>query len=111
MLPRPPRSTRPDTLFPYTTLFLSVTVDVTEADRAAVAVVVEIAGNLVRRRWRQRHAGQRIQSGNVVATKIELEPGTGKRDGILQCAVQRDLGIAILQFQLDRLGLDRKSVE
>src|SRR3546814_14311996 len=23
MLPRPPRSTRPDTLFPYTTLFLS----------------------------------------------------------------------------------------
>src|SRR3546814_13202990 len=68
-----------------------VTVDVTEADRAAGAVVVEIAGNLVRRRWRQRHAGQRIQIGNVVATKIELEPGTGKRDGILQCAVQRDL--------------------
>src|SRR3546814_11552262 len=75
MMRRPPRSTRTDTLFPYTTLF------------------------------RVRHAGQRIQIGNVVATKIELEPGTGKRDGILQCAVQRDLGVAILQFQIDRIGL------
>src|SRR3546814_19639036 len=31
MIPRPPRSTRTDTLFPYTTLFRSVVVEAAEA--------------------------------------------------------------------------------
>src|SRR3546814_18512223 len=37
MIRRPPRSTRTDTLFPYTTLFRSVTVEVVAADEAGVA--------------------------------------------------------------------------
>src|SRR3546814_4236616 len=50
MIRRPPRSTRTDTLFPYTTLFRSAEVveDVVEADDlAAVAAVVGGAGHRV----------------------------------------------------------------
>src|SRR3546814_20073101 len=37
MIRRPPRSTRTDTLFPYTTLFLSVLCDVEEKDGASTS--------------------------------------------------------------------------
>src|SRR3546814_15520327 len=40
MIRRPPRSTRTDTLFPYTTLFRSV-----QLDRHEMAVEIEIAGS------------------------------------------------------------------
>src|SRR3546814_16771563 len=41
MIRRPPRSTRTDTLFPYTTLFLSVVVDVRPACRLSAASAAE----------------------------------------------------------------------
>src|SRR3546814_7667684 len=44
MIRRPPRSTRTDTLFPYTTLFRSAGNYVDPLDRAAEALAGEIAG-------------------------------------------------------------------
>src|SRR3546814_9445479 len=42
MIRRPPRSTRTDTLFPYTTLFRSIFADVTRADGIEAPVLVDI---------------------------------------------------------------------
>src|SRR3546814_18530087 len=41
MIRRPPRSTRTDTLFPYTTLFRSVAADDEAADRRHVEALIE----------------------------------------------------------------------
>src|SRR3546814_7795267 len=50
MIRRPPRSTRTDTLFPYTTLFRSRSVDVAGAERdvldALALVLLEVFGDL-----------------------------------------------------------------
>src|SRR3546814_13500730 len=51
MIRRPPRSTRTDTLFPYTTLFRSI------LDQHAHAVAVDRAGIVDRAARRQRDAG------------------------------------------------------
>src|SRR3546814_18168115 len=48
MILRPPRSTRTDTLFPYTTLFRSIALDISSADSiAAAASEIEAADILV----------------------------------------------------------------
>src|SRR3546814_8998587 len=54
---RPPRSTRTDTLFPYTTLFRSVVVVEGDADRVANA----------------REAGFPAVRGNIASEKVMLE--------------------------------------
>src|SRR3546814_2573961 len=54
MIRRPPRSTRTDTLFPYTTLFRSVTEDVTGAVGAERQLdLVEVFGDMSGKRRRQ----------------------------------------------------------
>src|SRR3546814_14315697 len=44
MIRRPPRSTRTDTLFPYTTLFRSIERAATKEEREALAASGEVAG-------------------------------------------------------------------
>src|SRR3546814_7764244 len=57
MLRRPPRSTRTDTLFPYTTLFRSLGELVIQADRASVAQA--LGGDPARAMAAPKHALQR----------------------------------------------------
>src|SRR3546814_21015695 len=42
---RPPRSTRPDTLFPYTALFRSLPLDITEFEQREQHLTVLLAGS------------------------------------------------------------------
>src|SRR3546814_10380579 len=61
MMPRPPRSTRTDTLFPYTTLFRSAHACVTARGRLGVPVATRSPGRLrirARERPRLRHLVQ-----------------------------------------------------
>src|SRR3546814_15134392 len=58
MLRRPPRSTRPDTLFPYTTLFRS-------PDRGEVEQLAGLPDQLVAPTWHGQH-GQRQQPQDVL---------------------------------------------
>src|SRR3546814_21006487 len=82
MIRRPPRSTRTDTLFPYTTLFRSVGQEVTGIEAGQVGVAVpaqrrrpaQLAGGVERA---GRHRG--VQLAHVdfgaVAEAVETHPG------------------------------------
>src|SRR3546814_3312823 len=62
MIRRPPRSTRTDTLFPYTTLFRSladIIVDVGRADRMRLARLIE--------------PGEQVLAGQIVAVAHETD--------------------------------------
>src|SRR3546814_17393941 len=94
MIRRPPRSTRTDTLFPYTTLFRSATPIVLLADARAVAVEVErpameradergaLAHRLLgpRRRIDQLAAAMRA---DVVERLVGIRPGAHDDDRIV----------------------------
>src|SRR3546814_18212414 len=59
MIRRPPRSTRTDTLFPYTTLFRSArarALSQQDADKAALQAVINAMTNHERHCW-SRHCG------------------------------------------------------
>src|SRR3546814_6702021 len=71
MILRPPRSTRTDTLFPYTTLFRSLRVHRERADRVQAEAVVEVLEGVVeddeghalhRRQGRLDLAGQGLEA-------------------------------------------------
>src|SRR3546814_9803350 len=64
MIRRPPRSTRTDTLFPYTTLFRSGHRFCTQT-RPAIANLCPIVGVDT---W-----GRRISPLNIIATKVDLK--------------------------------------
>src|SRR3546814_1216467 len=74
MIRRPPRSTRTDTLFPYTTLFRSRTLptgmNVGEHDRAAVAVDLIGADTTRRLRLRALNTVEEF-AGHVLQTRSE----------------------------------------
>src|SRR3546814_16686008 len=84
MIPRPPRSTRTDTLFPYTTLFRSV------ASQHAVAVDVDaeireqhlrgMLAHLLRRRLVDRHVDGIVAAGIDLAGE-QQRPLVGGLDG------------------------------
>src|SRR3546814_15053469 len=59
MIRRPPRSTRTDTLFPYTTLFLSIPLP-----QADLVHALGLISNLV---WRRRRCWCRMSSGTEKA--------------------------------------------
>src|SRR3546814_8408691 len=72
MLRRPPRSTRTDTLFPYTTLFRSLGELVIQADRASVAQ--SLGGDPARAMAAPKHALQRkLLEGLRYLLKEELK--------------------------------------
>src|SRR3546814_981967 len=59
MIRRPPRSTRTDTLFPYTTLFRSLLVRVQRgAIAAGLVITIAITGRRHAQRLEQRRVGQ-----------------------------------------------------
>src|SRR3546814_15366483 len=119
MIRRPPRSTRADTLFPYTTLFRS--------DGAVDQPRVELAQALLADADLLGHAGPEVLDVNVgfLDQRIELRQVRGlfgvKRDAALvavvglemravQAVLERPERIACArQFDLDHIG-DRKSV-
>src|SRR3546814_1380550 len=83
MLRRPPRSTRPDTLFPYTTLFRSV-------------------GILIEPRDRQELLGRNPDRG---ARRARSHARRAARNALAHVALHRDfLGLLVAQFILGPFG-------
>src|SRR3546814_2990351 len=87
MIRRPPRSTRTDTLFPYTTLFRSAAPCADRADPAGWGAA--FAGH------RQRHAGRgdrhwpaTLVSGTVV---VDRRPRAGNMGRAARCAIRRSV--------------------
>src|SRR3546814_10578393 len=86
MIRRPPRSTRPDTLFPYTTLFRSVCravvgAAVRIADRVRQLVLDEVgseAENLV-----EDCPGHRAEAVARHGVAVEAHPAQSRVDGVL----------------------------
>src|SRR3546814_12029643 len=75
MIRRPPRSTRTDTLFPYTTLFRSAAVATFTALERAVELRKGIVGHGVDNR-----GGGAADDGGVAAVGIDDGRGHGERD-------------------------------
>src|SRR3546814_11891677 len=75
MIRRPPRSTRTDTLFPYTTLFRSIAVDVADREDA-------------------RHRGLKGRSVDNDVVLVEIQPEVGDRAELHGQAVERQQGVA-----------------
>src|SRR3546814_10968569 len=75
MIRRPPRSTRTDTLFPYTTLFRSVAFDddapKAEQSRAIVSTIVDTVAQTVKHRLGQRACGH----GQSIAVEFGAHHG------------------------------------
>src|SRR3546814_19456766 len=87
MIRRPPRSTRTDTLFPYTTLFRSISGFAVLADQPAAAVAVERHfGALVFRRERLR----RQHRGFLVARKQQDDRALRFEAVLLELRQRRD---------------------
>src|SRR3546814_4442673 len=84
MIRRPPRSTRTDTLFPYTTLFRSILVD-EGTDALAQLVDIDVA--------RPHHRNRILIFGQGEQEVFErgefMLLGTGERQGPVQCLFQR----------------------
>src|SRR3546814_18310817 len=71
MIRRPPRSTRTDTLFPYTTLFRSVLVD--DGPRVGIGVVdVDLVGRELMLEWVIFDAGETEGAGRIEAHGLEI---------------------------------------
>src|SRR3546814_19890615 len=113
MLRRPPRSTRTDTLFPYTTLFRSLVVVrcVVEGDRHAVVVRTHVKRVLVGQRNIDRRAGR----GPLA---LRRDPGKAATGGLTQDVAkgggqQGDAMLLLAPQSYDgslAVALDRKSV-
>src|SRR3546814_18743697 len=68
MIQRPPRSTRTDTLFPYTTLFRSVAADLHLLSGKVVVRQVELEGRVARE-------GRPREAPRYLAQRFEGQPG------------------------------------
>src|SRR3546814_3170966 len=60
MIRRPPRSTRTDTLFPYTTLFRSIQRAVRRRDRVPALVALEYVGVVLLEHFRGDRTGHQV---------------------------------------------------
>src|SRR3546814_13558386 len=85
MIRRPPRSTRTDTLFPYTTLFRS-----TDDRIGALAVETTLHG------WREVGIAQALRQALAVATGVRVEPRHGLPERGMSARLARALGQACL---------------
>src|SRR3546814_6918562 len=84
MIRRPPRSTRTDTLFPYTTLFRSGRIEraVVEADAAAEAGgLVLLAGGDLARPQRGAVIGRKGMDDGIDIDRIDTAVGDDRRGG------------------------------
>ena len=67
--------------------------------------VVELPGDPVRRRLRDRDAGQVIEVAHVGAGQFQLEVGTTEGQRIGQCTRQADTRGAVDQLEVNRVGV------
>src|SRR3546814_19707888 len=79
MIRRPPRSTRTDTLFPYTTLFrsLALTFQDQPGPTAAAELQVDIRKQLAVQK-RAMEAPRRVVDLEAAAERVEADLGAGK---------------------------------
>src|SRR3546814_15693055 len=104
MIRRPPRSTRTDTLFPYTTLFRS---HVIAAATKFLEEYVEALGFRHETGWTQQPLqieGAGIEIGNIAA---ELEQVLGEQNAdvfLLGIAVKRETRVAGLAHDIEIIG-------
>src|SRR3546814_1110616 len=85
MIRRPPRSTHPDTLFPYTTLFRSVGHDMPDPVLIAVELLhvprVELRMDLPARRRRPRHDARLIPANHL---RLRSEEHTSELQSLMR---------------------------
>src|SRR3546814_4436198 len=93
MIRRPPRSTRTDTLFPYTTLFRS-----TEEHVGRPVVVTDYPEHIKAFYMRLNDDGKTVAAMDVLA------PGIGEIIG----GSQREERLDVLDARMDQFGLDRE---
>src|SRR3546814_16139765 len=103
MILRPPRSTRTDSLFPYTTLFLSSVIRRADADRRT--------GNRSRHAARARAEGEAGESAHARGDDVADDRGHGR---VRRLAVARLLDAAAASGDLcrdpvDDVGRDRRA--
>src|SRR3546814_6591081 len=91
MLRRPPRSTRTDTLFPYTTLFRS-------ADRGAPGIVVPCRSPGLRHTRDVEVTRRIIDIRGIVGRHVAKRGGRILREVELSTGVDEDLGIRLLRL-------------
>src|SRR3546814_19169522 len=103
MIRRPPRSTRTDTLFPYTTLFRSIIGDLI-AEAAILQPLLDIAGDHddrdiglrrmladVMRQFQTIHVGQPQRGGDQIDSAL-LQCGARLRTGAAARSEERRVG-------------------
>src|SRR3546814_13527142 len=109
MIRRPPRSTRTDTLFPYTTLFRSAGVSTREAARldSFIQTLSRTAGNQVDMA-EGGSAGVADRARNERLTRIVDHERLTRAQGLLR---SHGIDLTKRQIQMDQHGgFDRKSV-
>src|SRR3546814_5210614 len=83
MIRRPPRSTRTDTLFPYTTLFRSERLTLSD-----FAMDVDKNGRFLRYRLRERHSTQLsrviVDGLQIMAARIRSEEHTSELQSLMR---------------------------
>src|SRR3546814_8977871 len=87
MIRRPPRSTRTDTLFPYTTLFRSVAFPVFECCTGPVRIVERLGSPELRERIVPRAAGGEML---VAVSMSEPDAGTALTDLRTRASIDGD---------------------
>src|SRR3546814_15597037 len=107
MIRRPPRSTRTDTLFPYTTLFRS---DATGAD----AIPLEVERNTAGQALASLHAALGLAFGFELMLEKGIPIGAGLGGSAASCVAALVAANALLDVPLQREALypfaDRKRV-
>src|SRR3546814_12602475 len=104
MIRRPPRSTRTDTLFPYTTLFRSLQRDVARLVAAHALALDEAEGHVLPHRQGIEQGGVLEQHAKLAAHAVEL--GAVEADHLLVIHLD-GAGVGMQQAED---ALDRKSV-
>src|SRR3546814_520808 len=104
MIRRPPRSTRTDTLFPYTTLFRSLGLRFTQANAlthmckvVARAAIAEPASIAFHKEWNRSAPQQPVPLGNIGAQLVNSGLVDGKQALLAKLAAAdvNDTGIEI----------------
>src|SRR3546814_2551637 len=85
MIRRPPRSTRTDTLFPYTTLFRSINTDLAQdRDRGVAHDLIFFVGQRLRRRHRNGVAGVHAHRVKVLDRAHRSEEHTSELQSLMR---------------------------
>src|SRR3546814_14838325 len=115
MIPRTPRSTRTDTLLPYTTLFRSRYANAQRLDRGNGLVAEAVRGVLTDRHDdRQRHAAfaRRAEGGAGQVVHHLVEVGVGHDDAVVLRTAHRLHALAVRHAAIvDIMGDVRRADE